>query len=61
MFHLKNVLLRFAVNVVVGVSTMAHAGDAVHYRSADIDQAEIFYRAAGPKDAPNVAFRSFIF
>jgi pimeloyl-ACP methyl ester carboxylesterase len=54
MFHLKHVLLRLAVNIAIGVSTMAHAGNAVHYRTADIDQAKIFYREAGPKDAPNV-------
>lgn len=54
MFHLKSVMLRLAVNVAIGVSTMAYAGDAVHYRTADVDQAKIFYREAGPNDAPNV-------
>lgn len=50
-------LLRAAVigvALVVAMASAAIAGEPVHYRTVDIDGVKMFYREAGPKNAPNV-------
>ncbi len=37
-----------------GITSASQASSAVHYRTIDIDGTQIFYREAGPKDAPVV-------
>ena len=54
MFKIRNLLIRSAISIAISASTLAFAGGDVHYRTADVDQTKIFYREAGPKDAPNI-------
>ena len=40
--------------VAVSLTISLAAADPIHYRTADVDDVKLFYREAGPKDAPNV-------
>jgi len=52
----KNAVLALALTMALAVASTANAAESpqVFYRTAKIDDLEIFYREAGPKDAPTV-------
>lgn len=52
----KSLLTHFVVAalLITVTSSVALAQPAVHHRTIDIDGVEVFYREAGPTDAPNV-------
>ena len=48
-------LMRASVGAFLSAVTIpALAGEPVHYRTVAVDDVKMFYREAGPKDAPNV-------